>query len=108
MVKIMAGEKTLGVTLEVHSPAGAVETASFYAPRLDSLEGKTLCELSDGVWEDHRTFPQIRKLLQDQFPTATIIPWSEFPCGLLEIDDDEVAKLVKERGCHGVIVGNAA
>ena len=104
----MSRETALPVTLEVYSPVGAVEVASLYAPRLDSLEGKTICELSNGEWEDHRTFPQIRKLLQDQFPTTTIIPWSEFPSGSAVIDSDEVAKLVKERGCHGVIVGNAA
>ncbi len=35
------------VTLEVHNPTGAVEMALLHASRLDSPEGKTICELSD-------------------------------------------------------------
>ena len=104
----MAAETAPRVLLEVHNPAGKVEIGSLYASRLDSLEGKTICELSNGVWEDHRTFPEIRRLLQDQFPTATIIPWTEFPSGSVEIDSDQIANLLKERGCDAVIVGNAA
>ena len=96
------------VTLELHNPTGALEVTSLYAPRLDTLEGKTICEISDAMWEDHRTFPLIRKLLQERFPTAKIIPYSEFPTGTAGIDSDETANLVKERGCDAAIVGNAA
>ena len=94
--------------VEIFSPAGILETKSLYAPRLDTLEGKTIGELSDGVFEAHNTFPRIRELLQSRFPTIKIIPWTEFPSGLHTIDDDEVAVLLKQRGCDAVIVGNAA
>jgi len=96
------------VTLEVYSPAGAVDAQSRYAPRLASLEGKTLGELSDGMFESQTTFPRIRELLRSRYPTAKIIPWTEFPNGLHTIDDEEVARLIKQKGCDAVIVGNAA
>ena len=95
------------VTLEVLDPSGAVEATALHAPRLDTLEGKTICELSVGRWQDERTFPLIRELLQKQFPGANFIPYTEFPIGQNQIDNNNIAGLVTERGCQAVIVGNA-
>jgi len=100
------------VTLEVFDPSGAVEVTQLHAPRLDTLEGKTICELSNGSWEVDRTFPYIRELLQKMYPTVKMIPYTEFPYGSGTkgehlIDDDEVAGMVKEKGCDAVIVGNS-
>jgi len=94
--------------LEVFDPAGATEINTPHAPRLDTLDGKTICELSNDQWQAHRTFPLIRELLQKQFPTVKIIPYTEFPEGTSEIDSDGVADLVKDKGGQAVIVGNAA
>ncbi len=96
------------VTLEVYDPTGAVEVTRLFAPRIDTLEGKTICELSDMIWQYDRTFPLIRSLLQKQFPTAKFVPFSEFP----EAPTDEaaakkVAASIKAKGCQAVIVGNA-
>jgi len=110
---LTAGEATAAapVTLELYDPTGAVEVTQLHAPRLADLNGKTICELSDGTWEDHRTFPLIRELLQKQFPTAKFIPYTEFPHGSgpagYLMDDDKVADMVKKRGCQAVITGNA-
>lgn len=95
------------VALEVYDPTGAFEITQLHAPRIDTLHGKTICELSDDMWEVYRTFPLIRELLQRQFPTAKIIPHTEFPKGELAIDDDKTADLIIKRGCQAVIVGNA-
>jgi hypothetical protein len=99
------------VKIEVYDPTGAVEVSQLHAPRLADLHGKTICELSDGTWEDNRTFPLIRELLQKQFPTARFIPYTEFPYGkgggVYLIDDNKVADMVKKKGCQAVIVGNA-
>ena len=65
------------VTLKVYDPTGAIEVTQLFARRLDDLNGKTVCEVSDGMWEDQRTFALIGQLLQRQFPTAKIIPYSE-------------------------------
>ena len=95
------------VTLEVYNPTGAFETTQLHASRLGDLNGKTICELSNDSWQAHRTFPAVRDLLQRKYPTAKIIPFTEFPQGNTGIDDDKTAALAKKKGCQAVIVGNA-
>ena len=103
------------VTLEVYNPSGAFEVTEVHAGRLDTLEGKTICELSNRSWQADRSFPLIRELLQEMYPTLTIIPYTEFPNGTSGsapnggyiIDMDETANLVKAAGCDAVILGNA-
>ena len=52
-------------------------------------------------------FPVIRNLLQKRYPDVRIIPANEFP-GLMDIEPEAIPKLLKEKGCDGVIIGNAA
>ena len=95
------------VTLELYDPTGATEITQLHAPRLDTLEGKTICELWNGDFEGNRTFPLIEELLKKQFPTAKFIPYTEFPVGRLQISDvKNIGKIVKEMGCDAVITGN--
>ncbi len=97
------------VTLEVYNPAGATETTELYAPRLADLNGKTICELSNGAWQHDRIFPVIRTLLKERFPDATIVPYTEFPIGNITIDIAEnIGEILKERGADAVIGGMAA
>ena len=96
------------VRIELSNPTGAIEITNLFAPRLAGLNGKTICEVSDGIWETHRTFPLIRQLLQKQFPDARIIPYTELPIGTTNIDVDGIGDVVKKKGCDAVIVGNSA
>ena len=96
------------ISLEVYHPGGVVETVNFHARRLDTLKGKTIGELSDGAYEADRTFTLIRSLLQERFPGLKIIPYTEFPVGMAEIDAEGIEAKVREKGCDAVIVGNAA
>ena len=99
------------VKLEVFDPSGFTESAkpSLYASRLLDLNGKTICELSNGSgWEINRTFPLIRQLLSERFPNIRIIPYTEFPSGVQEIDVDDIGNIVTIKGCDAVIGGNAA
>ena len=95
------------VTLKVYNPAGAYEITQLHAHRLLDLRGKTICELSNGVWEDLRTFSLIRELLQKRFPDAKFIPFTEFPIGTEQIDKESTVDMVVKKGCHAVITGNA-
>ena len=94
------------ITMDVYNPCGFVEIINSHAPRLDRLNGKTIGELSNGGYEADRTFTLIRRLLQERFPDVTVIPYTEFPVGMAEIDAENIEKLVIARGCDGVIVGN--
>jgi hypothetical protein len=96
------------VILDIHNPGGAVETTVLHAPRLDTLEGKTICELAYGAWGYETIFPVIRELLQKQFPTLKIIPYTETISQRSELEDlNKVRKVVKEKGCDAIIVGMA-
>jgi hypothetical protein len=94
--------------IEVYNPKGTTELTSKHAPRLRSLAGKTICELSNGGWEANRILPHVSELLQKQFPDIKIIPYTEFPVGREQIDVENIGELVKSKGCDGAIVGNAA
>ena len=95
--------------LEVFDPTGAFEITRLHAPRLGDLHGKTICEISNSIWETHRTFPLIREELQRRFPTVKIIPYNEFVGTRPQCEDVEyVARMVKEKDCQAVIAGNAS
>ena len=93
------------VTLKVYDPTGAFEVTQVHAARLDTLAGKTICEIGIG-WEAERTFPLIRELLQKQFPTVKIIDYTKLPYWSTEINPKMVVA-VKAAGCQAVIIGNA-
>ena len=94
--------------MEVHDPTGIVDDVRPHADRLATLNGKTLCELSNGVWEDARTFPLIRSLLKEKFPDLNIVPFTEFPVGTAPIDDEATIDMLVQRGCDALMTGNAA
>lgn len=96
------------VMFQVLNPCGAVGSSQgVYATRLPNLAGKTIGMLSNKLGEADRILPFIRELLQKQFPTANIIPHTEFPQGGDRIDSTEIVQIVKSKGCQAVIVGNA-
>jgi hypothetical protein len=94
--------------LKVYDPTGAMEITESHAPRLDTLAGETIAELSNDTWQAHRVLPEVRRLLQERFPTARFIPYTEFPKGNEGIDTEEAADLVARSGARGVIIGNAS
>lgn len=95
-------------TLEVFDPSGATEVSVLHAPRLQSLNGKTVALLSDDMWQAHRMLPMIREKLQSLYPDATFIPETEFPMGTRQMDTEETVDMLVERGVEAVIVGNAS
>ncbi|MFC1862039.1 hypothetical protein ACFLX6_01970 [Chloroflexota bacterium] len=95
------------LTLEVYNPTGLVEITQGRAIHLDTLEGKTIGEISNNQWEADRTFPLIRQLLQARFPGIKIIPFTEFPAITVR-ELDSFDDLVKAKGCDAILVGNAA
>src|SRR5689334_936443 len=74
-----AHEAPQGLELQVFEPTGATEVTHTFAPRLDTLENKTICELYNDMWQGIRTFPLIRNLLQKQYPTTKFIPYTDVP-----------------------------
>ncbi len=95
------------VSYQVFDPQGAFEVTQLFAPRLTSMEGKTIgMIMGSPVWEADRTFPLIASLLKKMYPTVKIIQYTDLPRTNTN-DPDSVAKAVKAAGCDAVIVGNA-
>jgi hypothetical protein len=98
---------------EVLSPVGnsfAGEVS--FAPRLDTLAGKTICEVSTGdLFRCSWSFPIIRDVLQKRYPDAKIVPFTEFPnLNALNMRPEKreqqwaaLRAALKNQGCDAVI-----
>ena len=102
---------------EVVSPLGAsvVEMIPM-APRLDTLEGKTIGELWNGGFRGGESFPIIERLLRERYPTVKLIPYTEFSLiTIASLHPEKKEKTLEtlraelmEKGCDAVITGNGA
>jgi len=98
----------------VVSPLGLQVTQSAgLAPRLSSLEGKTIGEVYNHHFKGDQMFALYRELLQERFPGVRIIPFDEMPASFVGGDPAshrriaaEVAAAAKEKGCDALIIGN--
>lgn len=108
---VNAGETTApptAVDLEVFNPSGNQEITQLFAPRLSTLEGKTVAFLAcDPVkWQPHRIFPVIMEEFKKLYPTIKFLPMDEFTRST-NISSDSVIKTVADRGADAVITGSA-
>jgi len=95
--------------ITVYDINGAHEILSLFAARLGDLNGKKVAGLAADPtkWQTHRTFPYIFEQIKAKYPGVTIIPQTEFTMGT-GINDDAVAKAVKDKGADACVVGNSA
>jgi ABC-type amino acid transport substrate-binding protein len=97
--------------LEVFVPTGSARDSNKfpYARRLPNLNGKTIGEISNSLWEANRIFPRIRELLKARYPDIKFVPYTEFPSHADHIQDNEqLADMVLAKGCDAVIGSSAA
>ena len=95
--------------VEVVWPSGKfAQPSQPLAPRLDTLEGKTICELSNGVFYFDKTWPLIQQLLSKKYPGIRFVGWEEFgkfyskeEMSLLEALPGKLAQY----GCDAVVSG---
>jgi hypothetical protein len=106
-----------GEAYEVVSPLGEpVVTMIPMAPRLETLEGKTIGEIWNGGFRGDESFPIIEKLLRERYPTVKLIPYAEFSLTTIasfhpeqkEKTLETLRAELKEKGCDAVITGNGA
>ena len=95
--------------MKVYDPTGSIAITQLHAPRLDTLDGKTIGFVSDDAWEDTRTFAEIKRLIEANYPTVTIITQDNFTHGIEAITkaNNGIAEKMKELGVDAAIVGNA-
>ena len=97
--------------IEVFNPCGNTlgKNKFNYARRLDDLNGKTIGEISNMLWESHRIFPLIRDLLKRRYPEVRFVPYTELPHGADDIvDNEEIGDIVAAKKCDAVIGASAA
>lgn len=80
------------------------------AERPGTFEGKTICELWDGLFRGNQIFPILRERLSERYPGVKIIPWTDFPRDGDHGFPDWKAHpdVLREKGCDMVIVGTGA
>ena len=72
------------------------------APRIDSLEGKTIYIVDVGFTDTHQFFTEMQKLLSDRYPKTK---WEiRVKAGTYFDDDPKLWAEIKENG-HGMIMG---
>jgi hypothetical protein len=77
-------------------------------PRPASLNGLTICELSDYGFKAEIIFPFLRELLKQRYPDIKFVEYSAFGNTHGTHEDEVIAKLpekLKEYGCNAVISG---
>ena len=97
------------ITLSVYDPSGKVAVTQQFTERLDTLDGKTIAFLGNGMWEEERCFELLEKLMKEHYPTTTIITADNFPrhSDKLTPENNGIAAMMQERGVDAAIVGNA-
>lgn len=100
---------------EIVSPLGEPVTKMIpMAPRLDTLEGKTIGQIWNGGFRGDESFPMIERMLREQYPTVKMVPYSEFPVVSIaslhpERKQETLEALraaIQKAGCDAVITGN--
>ena len=96
------------VKLEFYDPSGVLEVKRPHAARLASLAGKRIGFVSNEQWQAYRMLPQLKEMLEADYPGVEVLPVDAFPQGNALIGEEATAALVKKSGVDAVIVGNAA
>ena len=92
---------TKSFRLEVISPVIQRAITAKNADRLNTLDGKTICEGWKG-WRSDITFPVIRDSLQQRFPNTRFIPYPKFN----DVPESHIIDELKKMGCDAVLIGN--
>ena len=100
--------------IDVISPEGLYHgEKKGLAPRLDTLRGKTICQVFNNHFKADFMFEIIRELLAEQYPDVKVIPYTEFPLSFVGGDttyhqtvSKEIAAIAKAKGCDALLSGN--
>ena len=78
-----------------------------YAQRLDTLEGKTICELSNGLYRVDEIFPMMEQELANRYPGIKFVRHDVF--GLAHHEEMKVREtlpsMLKRSKCDAVVSG---
>jgi len=99
------------ISLTVYEPTGegASQITNLFAPRLTTLDNKTValmaCDASK--WQTFRILPYVGALIQKKYPTAKLIPMTEFTQGT-GVDSAADAQKAVDKGANAMVDAFAA
>jgi hypothetical protein len=81
------------------------------APRLDTLEGKTICEVANGSFRSDVIIPLLGDLLKKSYPGIKVVRYTEMPRSFVlgkasEAQLETMKAAFRQKGCDAVISGN--
>jgi hypothetical protein len=83
------------------------------APRLDSLQGRTVCMVWNHAFKADVTLPAIGASLKNRYPDVKIVPYTEIDAAIRAAERDgpsteaeTLRTVMKEKGCDALIAGN--
>jgi hypothetical protein len=99
---------------KVVSPLGESTAKTIaMAPRLDTLDGKTVCLVWNYAFKADVTLPAIAEELKKHYPGIKIVPHTAMPIaelpeppGTPRKDSEALEAAFKAKGAHAVIAGN--
>ena len=105
-----------GGAFSVVSPLGekVIEMIDM-APRLDTLQGKTICTIWNTGFKSDKTLTKIEALLRKRYPGVKTIPYTEMPSfnpavyaspKTRHTAISEVVDALRTHGCDAIISGN--
>lgn len=97
---------TYPYTVQVYDPTGNVEITQTHAPRLDTIEGKTIALVINDVWESDRIAERLQTLFASRYPSVTVLGPENFIHGseYLTMDNNGLYEQVSAAGVDAVII----
>ena len=92
--------------IKLYDPTGNVAITQTHAPRLDTIEGKTIGLVVNDVWESDRIAAKLAELFAAQYPSVKVLGPENFVRGseYITLDNNGIYEQVTELGVDGVIV----
>ena len=92
--------------VKLYDPTGNVAITQTHAPRLDTIEGKTIGLVVNDVWESDRIAEKLTELFAAQYPSVTIVGPENFTRGseYITVDNNGIYEQATALGVDAVIV----
>jgi hypothetical protein len=76
------------------------------APRLDSLNNKTVCMVSNSSFKVNITMPALGEALKARFPGIKVVPYQEMQTAYSGSNYEAMPGQYRDKGCQAIISGN--
>ena len=92
--------------VKLYDPTGNVAITQTHAPRLDTIEGKTIGLVVNDVWESDRIAAKLEELFAAKYPSVKILGPDNFTRGseYITVDNNGIYEQAEALGVDGMII----